>query len=223
MANLPIFCNPDLLQHALTHRSYINEHPEVLKHNERLEFLGDAILNFLSGEFLYKQYPHQPEGKLTPMRAALVDEKQLAKFAVLLDLGTSLRLGKGAELEGGRENPNLLSSAFEAIIGAYFLDHDSDINAVREYVEPLFNSVVDSLEVAAPAINYKSRFQEWSLANKGENPKYLIVSESGPDHARKFVAEVQVAGKAYGKGAGRKKQDAEKDAARDALDQLGLI
>jgi ribonuclease-3 len=109
--------------------------------------------------------------------------------------------------------PNLTGSLFSC----------KSLNAVREYVEPLFNSVVDSLEIAAPAINYKSRFQEWSLANKGENPKYLIVSESGPDHARKFVAEVQVAGKTYGKGAGRKKQDAEKDAARDALDRLGLI
>lgn len=222
-AVLPLFQNPDLLQQALTHSSYKNEHPEIEIDNERLEFLGDAILNFLSGEFLYKRFPGKPEGELTPLRAALVDESQLARFAIALQLGTRLRLGKGAERDGGRSNPNLLSSAFEAIVGAYFLDTDSDIHSVRIYVIPFFESVVSSLTVLAPAINYKSRFQEWAQANQRENPQYAIAHESGPDHAKTFVTEVFVNGKLYGRGTGRKKQDAEKDAARDALDRLNLL
>jgi ribonuclease-3 len=220
---LPPFSQLELLQQALTHSSYINEHPEVQPHNERLEFLGDAILNFLSGEFLYKRYPEKPEGELTPLRSALVDEKQLAQFAIAIDLGTKLHMGKGAEQEGGRQNENLLSSAFEAVIGAYFLDANSDISAVRAYVQPFFESVIDTLSAVASTINYKSRLQEWALANGYEHPRYTILSQSGPDHARVFVAEVQVQEKPLGQGTGRRKQDAEKDAARDALEQLGIL
>jgi ribonuclease III len=219
---LPPFSNPALLQQALTHSSYINEHPEVQIHNERLEFLGDAILNFLSGEFLYKRYPDKPEGELTPLRSALVDEKQLAQFAIALNLGSQLLLGKGAELEGGRQNANLLSSTFEAVIGAYYLDANSDISIVRVYVQSLFENVIDSLSMVVPATNFKSRLQEWSLANGTGNPKYIILSHSGPDHAREFVAEVQIQGQTLGCGTGRSKQDAEKDAARYALEQLGV-
>jgi ribonuclease-3 len=220
---LPAFRYPALLHQALTHSSYVKEHPEVQTHNERLEFLGDAILNFLSGEFLYKRYLEKPEGELTPLRSALVDERQLAEFAIALNLGAQLRLGKGAEQEGGRQNTNLLSSTFEAVIGAYFLDADSNIAVVRAYVQPLFESVVVSLSAVASTINYKSRLQEWALANGYEHPKYVILSQSGPDHARVFVAEVQVQGKPLGRGIGRRKQDAEKDAARDTLEQLGIL
>jgi ribonuclease-3 len=224
MTELPLFRDRTLLQQALTHRSYINEHPEAGEHNERLEFLGDAVLNFLSGEFLYKRYPDKPEGEMTPLRSVLVDEKQLAKFAIALGIHKpgALRLGRGAELEGGRQNPNLLSSTFEAIIGAYFLDTDSDMSAVRIYVTPLFEAVVDSLLVAAPSVNFKSRLQEWALAKVGENPRYFIIDQSGPDHAREFTAEVRIAGEKYGQGKGRRKQDAEKNAAEDALKNLGL-
>lgn len=220
---LPNFQNAQLLQQALTHSSYANEHKSEAVDNERLEFLGDAILNFLSGEFLFKCYPTKPEGELTPLRAALVDESQLAKFAIALEIGTHMRLGKGAERDGGRNNCNLLSSTFEAIIGAYFLDVNSDINVVRQYVQPFFQSVVEQLVVQATNINYKSRFQEWALAQVGEVPKYQIVAESGPDHAKEFVAEVQVKEVAYGRGTGNKKQTAEKDAASNALEKLGLI
>ncbi|MBW4521232.1 MAG: ribonuclease III [Scytolyngbya sp. HA4215-MV1] len=223
MAELPKFRNPSLLKLALTHRSYVNEHSEVQEHNERLEFLGDAVLNFLSGEFLYKRYSEKPEGELTPFRSSLVDEVQLAKFAIALDLGRQLRLGRGAELEGGRQNSNLLSSAFEAVVGAYFLDMGSDIPPVQAWVLPMFSEVVDQLVITVPSINYKSRFQEWALAQGRQNPKYTIVNQSGPDHAREFIAFVEVAGQPYGTGKGRRKQDAEKDAARDALKQLGLI
>lgn len=223
MQKLPIFQDDALFQRSLTHSSYINEHPEAGEDNERLEFLGDAVLNFLSGEFLYKRYPQKPEGELTPLRSALVDEQQLAKFAIALNLGALMRLGRGAEINGGRENPNLLSSTFEALIGAYFLDTDSNIESVRNYVEPLFQAVVDHLVISAPQINFKSRFQAWALAEVGENPKYTIIGQSGPDHAREFTAEVRVADRKYGEGRGRRKQDAEKSAAKQALEALGLL
>jgi ribonuclease III len=219
----PRFHDRQLLETAITHRSYLNEHTEVKEHNERLEFLGDALLNFLSGEFLYKRYPSKTEGELTPLRAALVEEGQLAKFAEALEIGKLLRMGKGAELEGGRTNANLLSSGFEALIGAYFLDKNSDINPVREYIEPFFATVVDNLAISAAHENYKSRFQEWSLANIGENPRYTISHQSGPDHDREWEAEVWIGFSKYGDGKGRKKQDAEKDAAKNALKGLGLI
>jgi ribonuclease III len=221
MSQLPHFQNPTLLEQAMIHRSYVNEHPHAPEHNERLEFLGDAILNFLCGEFLYQRYPDLPEGKLTPMRSALVDEQQLAKFAIALDLGPRLRLGRGAERDGGRQNPNLLSCGFEALIGAYYLDC-GDIDRVRDYVVAFFASVVVEVAEPAPEINYKSRFQHWALTTHGENPKYIIVGAIGPDHDKQFIAEVQVLGRKYGQGQGRSKQIAEKEAARDALVKLGM-
>jgi ribonuclease III len=223
MLQLPPFQNPALLHQALTHRSFVNEHPEAGEHNERLEFLGDAVLNFLSGEFLYKRYPQKPEGELTPLRSSLVDEAQLAKFAIALGLGDRLQLGRGAEREGGRTNTNLLSSAFEAVIGAYFLDAHSDVAAVRIYVEPLFAIVMDQWDQSPPAVNVKSCFQEWALATLGENPKYVITNQTGPDHAKEFTAEVWVGRLKYGEGKGRRKQDAEKQAAENALRTLGVV
>ncbi len=220
---LPNFQNPDLFQQAMTHRSYINEFSNAQLHNERLEFLGDAVLNFLSGEYLYKHFATKPEGELTPLRSALVDEQQLAQFALFLGLNQHLKLGRGAEKDGGRRNANLLSSAFEAMIGAYFLDTGSDINLVRVYVEPLFAAVVDTLVLTASTVNFKSRFQQWALAHQRENPQYIITGQTGPDHAREFTAEVYVAGTRYGTGQGRRKQDAEKNAAKEALQALGLI
>ncbi len=220
MFELPRFRDRLLLQQALTHRSYVNEHPKAGENNERLEFLGDAVLNFLSGEFLYKRYPEKPEGELTLLRSVLVDEQQLGQFAIALQINRHLRLGKGADQDGGRQNPNLLSSTFEAVVGAYFLDTGSDIDAVRAYVEPLFEAVVDQLTVSVSSVNFKSRFQEWALANVGENPNYVIIAQSGPDHAREFTAEVRVGDRKYGEGQGRRKQDAEKAAAEDALGRI---
>lgn len=223
MANLPAFTNPSLLQTALTHRSYLNEYSDATEHNERLEFLGDALLTFLSGEFLYQRFPDRPEGDLTPLRASLVDESQLAQFAIALHLPAQLRLGRGAEQEGGRTNPNLLSSAFEAVVGAYFLDGGSDIAPVRDFVRSLFEPVVHHPADKPASINYKSRFQEWALAQRGMNPCYEIINEFGPDHAREFTAEVRVGEQVYGTGQGRKKQEAQKRAAEDALRRLGIL
>ena len=223
MVSLPSFKDPALFQQAMTHRSYAREYPEAQGDNERLEFLGDAILTFLCGEFLFKRYPDHPEGAMTPLRASLVDATQLAKFAKALELNQYLQLGRGVEGSGGRENPRLLSSAFEALVGAYFLDQQSQVDPVREFIFPLFASVVDTLADPTQNINEKSTLQEWALAQSGTIPTYTIISESGPDHAKEFVAEVRIVEIAYGQGTGRRKQDAEKAAARDALRRLGFF
>ena len=223
---LPPIRDKKLLQQALTHRSYVNEHPEQAEDNERLEFLGDAVLGFLVGELLYRRYPQMSEAQLTRLRSKLVDETQLTKFSKELGLGKLMRLGKGAQRDGGRESPSLLSDTFEAIIGAYFLE--SGIEAVRDYLQPLFLSVADTILTSQSdadsksLVDSKNRFQQWALANQGENPQYAIVDESGPDHAKEFTAEVRVKVIVYGVGKGRRKKEAQKSAAESALKKLGL-
>jgi len=221
--SIPTFNHAALLTQAMTHKSHVREHPERGADNERLEFLGDAILTFLCGEFLFQRYPNKPEGELTPLRASLVDATQLGKFAAQLHLDKRLRLGRGVEGSGGRSNARLLSSAFEALVGAYFLDQRSQIEPVRDFVFPLFESVVEELADPTRNINEKSAFQEWSLAHTGQIPTYTIISETGPDHAKEFTATVSIDAVMYGQGEGRRKQDAEKAAARDALQRLGLL
>ncbi len=220
---LPTFEQAALLTTAVTHKSYAKEQGQPGADNERLEFLGDAILTFLCGEFLYRDYPQADEGELTQLRASLVDKTQLSVFALQLGLNHYLRLGKGVENSQGRSNPRLLSSAFEAVIGAYFLDLDGDVDAVRHYLEPFFVWALKQRQTDEPLVNAKSQFQAWALAEVGEVPDYVIMAESGPDHAKQFVAEVRVKGKGYGRGQGPKKQSAEKQAARSALERLGLL
>ena len=222
------FQDASLLQRALTHRSYIYENPNSGEDNERLEFLGDAILTFLSGEYLYRSYPEMREGEMTPLRSRLVDKPQLAKFATDLEIGRCIRLGKGAEIEGGRTNSSLLSNTFEAIIGAYFLD--SGVEAVRDFMEPLFTQAKEnknpkSLPEPKNPLDSKSRFQQWALANIEENPqrqvpKYITSRSGGADNAPEFIAKVFVGEKEYGEGRGRSRKDAEKCAAEDALAKL---
>ncbi|MEA5617134.1 ribonuclease III [Cronbergia sp. UHCC 0137] len=221
MHKLLIFHNEKLLRQALTHRSYVNEHPGEPEQNERLEFLGDAILNFLSGEYLYKRYPEQEEDELTRRRSALVDEKQLAKFALEVGLDFRMRLGQGAIRDGGYQNPNLLSSTFEAVLGAYYLDNDSNIEVVRTIIEPLFDSVSEKIVVSRSNVDSKNRFQEWVQREVTQNPpKYTTEQIGGLSHAPEFLAKVLVEGKEYGEGKGRNKKDAEKAAAEDALAKL---
>ena len=188
MHELLNFKNEKLLRQALTHRSYVNEHPGEGEHNERLEFLGDAILNFLSGEYLYKKYPEKGEDELTRRRSALVDEKQLAKFALEVGLDFRMRLGQGAILDGGYQNPNLLSSTFEAVVGAYYLDNNSNIETVRAIVEPLFDSVPEKIVVSRSNVDSKNRFQEWVQRNGITiPPKYVTEQIGGLPHAPEFV------------------------------------
>jgi ribonuclease-3 len=222
MHKLLIFHDEKLLRRALTHRSYVHENPGEGEHNERLEFLGDALLNFLSGEYLYRCHPEMGEDELTRRRSALVDEKQLAKFAEEVGLDFRIRLGKGAIRDGGYQNPNLLSSTFEAVIGAYYLDKNSNIEAVRTLIEPLFDSVDPKhIVVSRSNVDSKNRFQEWVQRNVTPNPpKYITVQIGGLSHAPEFLAKVLVDGKDYGEGKGRNKKDAEKAAAEDALAKL---
>ncbi len=223
---IPPISNRDLLNQALTHRSYVNENPHAGADNERLEFLGDAVLGFVVGELLYQRYPQMSEAELTRMRSALVDEKQLTKFAQQISLGELMRLGKGAEKDRGRQSPSLLSDTFEAVIGAYYLD--AGIEAVRSYLYPLLSATLESIilpsEVNMPKnlVDCKNRLQQWALAQFGQNPQYLITGESGPDHAKVFTAEVRIQGQVYGVGEDRRKQEAQKRAAEDALQNLGL-
>jgi ribonuclease III len=223
---LPNIKNKQLLDLALTHRSYFNEHSEVTEHNERLEFLGDAILGFLVGDLMYKTYPDLNESQLTRLRSQLVNETQFSKLGKNLGLGQLMNLGKGAEKDRGRENPSLLNDTFEAIIGAYYLD--SGIDAVREYIVPIFQELAAELLLDKfdrqidKLTDSKNRFQEWALANHGENPHYKVIKEIGPDHAKEFTSQVSVKNIVYGLGKGSRKQEAEKKAAEFALKHLGI-
>ncbi|MEG3878024.1 ribonuclease III [Microcoleus sp. herbarium7] len=223
------FQDASLLNQALTHRSYLYENPKaVSEDNELLEFLGDALLTFLSAEYLYRDYSKKSEGELTCIRSALVDNAQLANFAIGLDIGKWMRLSRGEATSGGSAKESLLSNTFEAIIGAYFLD--SGIEAVRDFVEPLFTSVVEELISSQPEpvsnilVDPKNQFQEWVQQNIGPiTPQYITIEEAGPDHAKEFTVEVRVNSKVYGKGSGRSKKEAEKRAAEVALKKVRLI
>lgn len=215
---LLIFSNEKLLRQALTHRSYVNENPGEGEHNERLEFLGDAILNFLSGEYLYEKFAAKGEDELTRLRSALVEEKQLAKFAIEVGLDFRMRLGKGTIRDGGFQNHNLLSSTFEAVIGAYYLDNDRNVARLSDIVKPLFDSVSENIVEIRSNVDSKNRFQELVQAQGITNPpKYVTEQIGGPSHAPEFRAKVLVEGREKGEGKGKNKKEAEKAAAEDAL------
>ncbi|MBD2139023.1 ribonuclease III [Anabaena sp. FACHB-1237] len=221
MHQLLIFHNEKLLRQALTHRSYVNENPQETEHNERLEFLGDAILNFLCGEYLYSHYPDKGEDELTRRRAALVEEKQLAKFALEVGLDFRMRLGKGTIRDGGFQNPNLLSSTFEAVVAAYYLDSNYNVEPLKVILEPLFDSVSENIVEIRSNVDSKNRFQEWVQKEIGPTtPKYVTEQIGGPSHAPQFIAKVLVDSKEYGEGKGKSKKEAEKAAAEDAIASL---
>ncbi|GAP17724.1 ribonuclease III [Levilinea saccharolytica] len=217
--NLP-FTDWMLLGRALTHRSYLNEHPEALEDNERLEFLGDAVLDFVVGAWLYNRYPEMPEGDLTRMRSALVHTEQLAYFAGLLNLGQAMRLGRGESQGGGRERPALLCDTFEAVIGALYLH--AGVDAVIQFISPLLEDAAEDVLANHKAEDPKSQFQEWAQAQGYTTPIYQTRSATGPDHSKKFDVDVLVNGEIYGSGSGSSKQAAAKMAAQNALDRLGL-
>jgi len=224
MHKLLIFNDEKLLLRALTHRSFVNENFNESGHNERLEFLGDAILNFLSGEYLHGQNPEMAEDEMTRRRSALVDEKQLARFATEVELTFKTRLGEGAIKEGGYHNPNILSSTFEAVIGAYYLDNNRNIEVLRPLIEQLFESVPKDVMVVRSSIDSKNKLQEFVQTN-GEitPPKYETKQVGGMSHAPEFQSRIYVttvSGEIYGEGKGRNKKDAEKEAASDALAKL---
>ncbi|MBD2189055.1 ribonuclease III [Pseudanabaena mucicola] len=220
MHKLLIFNDEKLLRRALTHRSFVNENFDESGHNERLEFLGDAILNFISGEYLYEQNPEMAEDEMTRRRSALVDEKQLARFATEVGLDFRIRLGEGAKREGGYTNPNILSSTFEAVVGAYYLDNKRNIDVLRPLVEQLFDSVPKDVMVIRASKDSKNKLQEFVQANGETKPNYETEQVGGKSHAPEFLSKVYVMGKIYGEGKGSNKKDAEKEAAADALAKL---
>ncbi|HHS96748.1 MAG TPA: ribonuclease III [Chloroflexi bacterium] len=212
------FRDEGLLLRALTHPSFVNEHPEEGPDNQRLEFLGDAVLNFIVAAWVYRNYPDFHEGKMTRLRAALVREETLADFAAQLGLGEVLRLGHGEEAGGGRERVANLGDGFEALVGALYLD--GGIEAVQRLLERFIPPAAEAILANEADRDAKSRFQEWAQAERGVTPRYRIVAEMGPDHAKTFVAEVLLGRRVAGRGEGRSKQAAEQAAARDALNRF---
>lgn len=212
------FSNLALLTRAFTHRSYVNENPDSLEDNERLEFLGDAVLDFVVGAWVYNRFPEMPEGELTKIRSAIVRNDQLALFARRLNLGGALRLGRGEFASGGRQRDGLLGSLFEALIGALYLD--AGLTAVERFVHPLLEESCEFIldEIQDP----KSRLQEWAQSEKLGTPQYITVGSSGPDHAKVFEVEVRIHGLTYGRGHGSSKQVAARIAAQTALESLGI-
>ena len=210
------FKDKSLLSRALTHRSYLNENPgTVLEDNERLEFLGDAVLDFLVGAYLYHRFPEMKEGELTSLRAALVRTETLADFARKLEIGRFLLLGLGEADSGGRNRTPLLCAAFEALTGAIYLDQG--LPAVKKLVEPLIGPALVSIIDAALHIDAKSEFQVWAQAHFNITPRYVVVGSSGPDHAKLFTVQAKVGDVVWGEGNGRSKQSAAQAAASDAL------
>jgi ribonuclease-3 len=213
------FADQGLLRRALTHRSYLNEHPEVLEDNERLEFLGDAALDFLTGAWLYSRFPEMNEGHLTRLRSALVRTERLAEFAEELRLGEALLLGRGEEASGGRTRPALLCGGFEALMGALFLD--AGFPRVLEFMQPRLERAIEVVMEDDRLLDARSLLQVWAQAELGETPRYRTVDSHGPDHAREFEVEVTVGSQACGRGSGRSKQAAAQRAAADALQRVG--
>lgn len=207
-----------LITRALTHRSYVNEHPEVPEDNERLEFLGDAVLDFIVGAWLYHRFPEMAEGQLTRMRSALVRTEQLAKFARKLNLGPAMRLGRGELYGGGRDRDALLCDTFEALVGALYLH--GDVDAVRTFIFPFLEEAAEEIALQPDVYDAKSRLQEWAQARKLGIPRYETRHAEGPDHAKTFTVEVFINGKLCGSGAGPNKQMAAQSAAADALNKI---
>jgi ribonuclease-3 len=211
-----------LLLEALTHRSYIYETPAAgERYNERMEFLGDAVLAFLSAESLFRSYPALSEGELTDVRAALVKTPTLAGFARKLGLGAFLRLGKGEERMGGRERDPILAAAFEALLGAIYLD--SGLEGARRFLLPMLEAEARQVVSQQQFKDDKSLFQELAQAELGLTPTYRVVKEEGPSHHRLFSVEVLLGEQVAGRGQGRNKQSAEQEAARLALEASGWL
>jgi ribonuclease-3 len=209
------FDNIDLLKQALTHRSYLNEHPEwPYGHNERLEFLGDAVLELAVTEFLYSQFPN-PEGELTAFRAALVNAPRLSEVANELGIGEYLLLSKGEAKEFGRSRQEILANTFEALIGALYLDKGFD--AARDFLKKVLFWRIKPIIEQGLWRDPKSRFQEIAQERVGITPEYRVLKEWGPDHAKKFLVAVYVGEEEIATGEGSSKQEAEMKAAEAAL------
>jgi len=213
------FKRPRLLKQAFTHTSYVNEHKGGnAQHNERLEFLGDAVLQLLVSEYLYLTFPQRPEGELTRMRASIVCEPSFARFAESLDFGSFVLLGRGEEQLGGRQRPALLADLFEAFVGALYLDQG--LSAVRSFLSAHIFPLIDDDDYL-PVKDFKSKLQEKAQHRSLGPVEYRIAEERGPAHDREFVVEVRLGSEIWGTGTGRTKKEAEQQAAAEAYRKLG--
>lgn len=212
------FSNEELLRTALTHSSYANEAHKG-ECNERLEFLGDAVLSIAVSEYIFNNFKDKKEGQLTRMRASLVCEATLAIFARKLGLGEFLRLGRGEQRTGGADRPSILADGFEALIAAIFLDGGMD--EAKRFVLSFVKDEIERPSERKPT-DYKTMLQE-IVQHQGEHLEYVLVGESGPDHDKHFVAEVHLNSNVIGKGGGRSKKEAEQQAAREALALMGAL
>jgi len=213
------FRNRSLLEQAVIHSSYVNENLELVSsHNERLEFLGDAVLGFIVAEKLYQEFPDITEGEMTKLRAALVRRDTLARVARAVGLGDFLYMGKGEEASGGRTKTPNLAGALEAMIGAIYLDQG--LTTARDAVLKLLGKELSSVARYGAGVDYKSRLQELIQSRNQSTPAYRLLVQTGPDHDRRFTVEVMAGGVILGRGTGKSKKMAETEAARLALDRL---
>ena len=216
------FRNPDLLEEALTHRSHVQGQPSMAdKHNERLEFLGDAVLGLIVSEYLADTFPALAEGELSQIRARLIGRATLADAARRLGLGQRLRLGRGEERTKGRDKASLLANALEAVIGAVYLD--GGVTVARTFTLQVLEAQLGELhqnDLAAFRQDYKSQLQEWCHRHVRALPVYTVMEAAGPDHQKTFEVTVEIQQKWYGSGKGRSKKSAEQQAAKQAVEQL---
>lgn len=213
------FKNKDLLKTAFIHRSYLNEHPkEKLPHNERLEFLGDSVLGFIISDYLFKQFPNDPEGDLTNYRSSIVNARILSKVSKELSLGDYLFLSKGEESTGGRERQYILANTYESFLGAIYLD-----GGVAESEKFIHNTLIGHLQdIIKNKLykDYKSQLQEISQSKFSITPNYRVISENGPDHTKIFETGAYLDKKLLAKGSGKSKQSSEQEAAKAALEKI---
>lgn len=217
MIQLPTFKNESLFHQAFTHRSYLNESKKKVDSNERLEFLGDSILSFVVSQELFRKYPEYHEGTLTNIRSLLVNTKTLAETAKELGFGEYLKLSKGEEEAKGRENQSLLADSFEAFIGALFLDQG--ITVVSEFIKQTLFPKMETIVAKKDFKDPKSLFQEQMQAQTHASPVYKVLTEEGPSHAKTFTVGVYVKDALLGEGKGKSKQEAEENAAKQALEK----
>jgi len=213
------FREPNRLKEALTHSSYANEHREKgLVCNERLEFLGDSVLSIVISDYIYRRFLDLDEGDLTKIRASIVCEDSLAIAAKRIDLGSVLYLGKGEERTGGRKRKSILADAFEAVIGAIYLD--GGIEEARKFIRETLASIIEDGIQGRLNRDYKTEFQEYAQRNGEVSIRYEIVDQTGPDHCKEFEAAVFVDNNLCGQGVGSSKKEAEQEAAQDALEKV---
>lgn len=214
------FKKKEILRRALTHKSYANERRwEASQHNERLEFLGDAVLELAVSEFLMERFPDYSEGELSKLRAGIVNERQLTELAREIELGTYLYLGRGEEQTSGREKSSLLADTYEALLGGIYLD--GGYKKVKKIIHRQYARLLDKTPVQHFYRDYKTDLQERSQAQFRSIPRYRLAGERGPDHSKTFEVELYIRDRLMGRGSGRSKKEAEQAAAREALDELG--